>query len=391
MDGGSTDDTVDILSRTQSPWPKTFRWVSQPDGGQAMAINSGFCAANGSILGWLNSDDVLLPNTISLVAKYFSTHPDHFMVYGDAIWINASGTFVGQYPTCPPEEAQALRDRCFLCQPAVFFRSCVIREIGLLDPNLVTAMDYDYWIRAFKSFPTRIGYMPLCLALSRLHDNCKTVSQRKLVYLESMAVVSRHFSDLPVSWFFSYIEEYLKQIQCNLKQFCNKRDFLRFFKKAMNYYGQEKRTVIKNKLRKDRRLALNSDLLKIDITDDGWTGERCNIIIRRLDQMNSLRLDIIHERPIDAPLNLIISCFGIFLAKFTFPKNGRYSLTIPLTVECTIKKPIILELFCDSTFIPSRESQNSSDCRSLGIEITDIKLKYEENAFTHGRDRCAMF
>ncbi len=377
MDGGSTDQSIEILSHTEAPWPKIFRWTSQPDGGQAMAINQGFCTAKGSILCWLNSDDILLPGAISQIVAYFSTNPDHIMVYGDAMWINEAGLALGAYPVRPPGEAYALRNGCFLCQPAVFFRSDIIQEIGLLDPSLVTAMDYDYWIRAFKTFPDRIGYMPKCLALSRLHDDCKTVAQRELVFLESMAVVNRHFSNTPVDWIVSYIEETLEK-QKQTREFYTKQKALGLIKKAMRYYDKKERAAIKSILRKDRRLALNSDFLTVDVTNDGWTSTRCIIVVKKKCHFNTIHFSIMHARPIDMPLAITIHSNGRLLANYNFSGNGEYSLSIPLEGITRDGETTTFELSCDSTFIPSEIDPCSTDNRILGVVIRDIQLQYNE-------------
>src|ERR1700675_2724283 len=53
FDGGSTDDSVEIIRRYES---RLTSWTSETDNGQAAAVNSGWRRATGEVLGWINSD-----------------------------------------------------------------------------------------------------------------------------------------------------------------------------------------------------------------------------------------------------------------------------------------------------------------------------------------------
>ena len=66
IDGGSTDGSVDTI-KTFSP--HIDRWVSEPDAGQSDAINKGLSWADGEILTWLNSDDLLMPGALQLAGR----------------------------------------------------------------------------------------------------------------------------------------------------------------------------------------------------------------------------------------------------------------------------------------------------------------------------------
>ena len=88
IDGGSTDDSPQILARYAG---RLAYWESQPDRGQAHAINKGLQRSQGEILGWLNSDDVLLPGVVSRAVQVFAQNPQVEVVYGRLERIDAIG------------------------------------------------------------------------------------------------------------------------------------------------------------------------------------------------------------------------------------------------------------------------------------------------------------
>lgn len=204
VDGGSQDHTVEILQH----YADRLYWISERDDGQADAINKGFRMARGEILAWLNSDDLYLPGAVSQAVQYFQMHPDVSMVYGAGHHVDSYGHIIAPYLT-EPFDHQRLSERCFICQPTVFFRAAVFREVGPLDLQLRFCLDYEYWMRIAKRF--RIGYLEAPLAASRLHMETKTLAHRVAVHAESLRVVKRHYGQVPASWLYAYAAAYLTE------------------------------------------------------------------------------------------------------------------------------------------------------------------------------------
>src|SRR5215211_5038115 len=68
IDGGSTDESVEIIKRYAD---RLAYWVSEKDRGQVHAINKGLEHVTGDILAFINSDDVYLPGTFNAVMTHF--------------------------------------------------------------------------------------------------------------------------------------------------------------------------------------------------------------------------------------------------------------------------------------------------------------------------------
>lgn len=201
VDGNSTDNTLPVLNSFGS----AIRWVSEPDGGQADAINKGFRQSQGSILAWLNSDDLYCQGALSVVGHLFEANPNLMMIYGDAHHVDTQGRSINPYPTSEYQWERLAFD-CFICQPACFFRRSLLEEAGYLDPHLQYALDLDLWIRfglVQKKKPSwEFLHVPELLAFSRMHLNNKTLSRRRESLLEIIQVVKKYFGYVPFNWLY---------------------------------------------------------------------------------------------------------------------------------------------------------------------------------------------
>lgn len=198
FDGGSTDNTVDVLKS----FLPSVRWVSKKDNGQTDAVNQGIRSTDGEIIGWLNSDDVYYPGTIARVVAYFKTHPDVDVVYGMADHIDLNDLPFESYPSAP-WNMEFLKQTCFICQPALFFRRRVVEQYGVLDDSLNFCMDYEYWLRLGKA-GVRFAYLEEKLAGSRMYPDNKTLGARVKVHREINDMFKSLFGRVPDKWLFNY-------------------------------------------------------------------------------------------------------------------------------------------------------------------------------------------
>ncbi len=171
VDGDSTDGSQELISRyaNQLVW-----WTSEPDQGQAQAINKGFAHAQGEILGWLNSDDLYLPLAIQSAVDVLQANPEVGLVFGDALSIDRRGHPIHQLHFGNWTLAELIRFRV-ICQPAVFFRRSAWESVGGLDESYHYMLDHLLWIKIARLFP--IQHVNGLWAAARQHAGAKNMAQ----------------------------------------------------------------------------------------------------------------------------------------------------------------------------------------------------------------------
>lgn len=149
MDGGSTDGTVQLLKG----YGGKLQWVSEKDGGQADAIARGLERTTGSIIGWLNADDLLKPGAVRNAVETFLAHPEAALIYGNGDFIDAAGDAIGPCTVVEPYSRHRLLNYGdYIIQPAAFFTREAYQAVGGLDRSLNWAMDWDLWIRLAERY-----------------------------------------------------------------------------------------------------------------------------------------------------------------------------------------------------------------------------------------------
>ena len=175
VDGASTDGSAEIIQRYAAQNVERLSWwVSEPDRGQADAINKGFRHARGDIIAWLNSDDLYLPGAVQKAVSALQDDPSLGLVYGDAITIDEAGHPLNRLSFGNWSLPDLLAFR-IICQPAVFMRRSILEQAGYLDPSYHYMLDHQLWIRMGRLAP--IGHIREILGVARQHAGAKNVKQ----------------------------------------------------------------------------------------------------------------------------------------------------------------------------------------------------------------------
>jgi glycosyltransferase involved in cell wall biosynthesis len=192
VDGGSTDGTAGILEE----YGPRLQWISEPDHGQVDAINKGLERTTGDLVGWLNSDDVLLPGALQRAAAVFAMRPEVEWVHGrcriidehDQVirgWVEAYKHFRAKRHTF-----ETLLIENYVNQMTVFWRRSLLEAVGVLDPRFPLAFDYELWLRfARRGAPIYIDEPQACF---RWYEASKSGSNFKAQLRENSLAAEKY-------------------------------------------------------------------------------------------------------------------------------------------------------------------------------------------------------
>jgi glycosyltransferase involved in cell wall biosynthesis len=178
MDGKSNDNTLNILKKYEGKY--NMKWTSCPDDGMYDAINKGFELAQGEILAYLNCDDLYLPWSAEVAAKYLQTTN---IIFGDSI-ICDKNMNKAYLSLNPPFISGYYKSTGVIVQPTVFFRREVFRKIGKFNYYAFALVaDCDYWLRCAVADlkPRQIFEF---LAIQRDHELTQRVTKYRMLEKE---------------------------------------------------------------------------------------------------------------------------------------------------------------------------------------------------------------
>ncbi len=152
---------------------ETSEFLSEPDDGQAHAINKRFRQSQGDVLAWLNSDDIYVDaHVIQRVVECFARHSEADIVYGRGYGIDEAGRVIGEENYVTDFDIEILYEIDMVLQPACFWRRDVWDVVGELNQSMHWAFDWEYWMRCYLDHS--FHFLDKHLAGNRLHRDTKT-------------------------------------------------------------------------------------------------------------------------------------------------------------------------------------------------------------------------
>lgn len=198
LDGGSTDETRDVVARHPR---STF--VAERDDGLYDALNRGIGRARGAVIGLLHSDDRLPPGTLRRIAEAFRTHGDAQLVTGGA---RAFAVRNGRETTVFVHAHEGLNrltlENIARHDPlpnARFYRRELFARAGLFDPRYRLAADRDFLLRLARLRPPQATLADVVYEY-RWHDASLTMNEgheRALELAAENLSIAEHFLGLP--------------------------------------------------------------------------------------------------------------------------------------------------------------------------------------------------
>ena len=193
VDGGSSDSTLLVVDYYRQWIDKV---ISEPDNGQADAINKGLSHCSGDYFNWINSDDLLAPGSLSMLFDNLDQHPD--------IIASSVGNFhdedLANFEIIPNLKLSA---RNFLIglssgisyhQPGVWLSMNLLHDKPMLDDEMHYVFDSEMMIRLLAK-PRKVLYKDFISIYFRLHEGSKTVSKSDLLHKENHYMPIRIFDN----------------------------------------------------------------------------------------------------------------------------------------------------------------------------------------------------
>lgn len=184
VDGGSTDGSVDIIRKYSD---KLAWWVSEPDLGQADAINKGLRRATGEWVAWQNSDDIFFLGAFHDMVSTAAKRPEAGLIIGDMMLVDQHDSPLRDVRYVTPSYNAMRAEGMLIANQAAFWRRGLQENIGLLDDTFHCSFDYEWFLRLTRV--TASVHVPRIWGALRLHDETKTSTKARMFQEENNRIL----------------------------------------------------------------------------------------------------------------------------------------------------------------------------------------------------------
>ena len=247
INDGSTDNSEEVIKRYAGQLHHWETWDGYRPG-PVFALNKGFSLTDGEIMGWINSDDMLLPNSLFVIAGVFSQLKEAEWLTGIASTINLRSEIVRVHPYKKSVFDFLNDDWAVIQQESTFWRRSLWDRVGgCLNEDFVFGFDIELWTRFF-------------LQAEHYHLNTAVGAFRK-------GMQSRSIRDLEE--YKVYVDRALKAMKENAPpEYLKRAKSYRFLK---SYFGPLLRRLPASTLSRFSGLrTYNYKLIDYNFTDDKW-------------------------------------------------------------------------------------------------------------------------
>lgn len=188
VDGGSTDNTLDILREYEPRYKGRLKWHSEPDRGIYDAMNKGIIRATGELVGLLNSDDFYTSDDVlaSIAESYKSGGVD--AVYGDVCYVHPNDLkkMVRRYSSASFSRWK-MRLGFMPAHPSFYCRRSVYMRLGMFDLRFKIAADFEQLLRLIFVNNIKTRYIPKTFVTMRTGGaSTSGLSSHKQIYHDHM-------------------------------------------------------------------------------------------------------------------------------------------------------------------------------------------------------------
>lgn len=240
QDGGSKDETVEVIKKYQNLLENnchkikkkgltyyinknqkfkynkclgiSYRWTSKKDNGQVDAIIKGLFISKGTIINWLNSDDVFINDqTFQTVLNLFNENPKLDLVSADGNLIDEHDKLIGQMIIPKIDLNELIYLDYHVLQPSTFITKALYnKNKKYLDVNMTCAFDALFYTQIFKQIPNYIKLKQV-LSCYRIYPEIKTLALSGKRFKEQMKITLK-LSRNPILILLSFVYRYFEII-----------------------------------------------------------------------------------------------------------------------------------------------------------------------------------